>query len=321
MTHPGDTPALEVDINSSLVAQLVAAQFPQWAELPVEPVELGGWDNRTFRLGSEMSVRLPSAERYAQKVEREQSWLPVLAPSLPFPIPVPLAMGIPGNGYPWNWSVYRWLEGENATLESVDDLSQFATSLGQFLVALQKIEPLDGTAPGAHNFFRGGPLTTYDAETRDAILALQGKIETNAVTAVWETALDASWHGTPVWLHGDVAPSNILVNDRQLSAVIDFGGSGFGDPACDLTIAWTFFFGASRAAFRSAISLDDATWARARGWAMWKALIILAEHIDSNPTKAESARRTIQEVLADHAVAVGQGLTDRSAAALRSKGG
>ena len=287
------------DINASLAGRLVTAQFPQWADLPIKPVEFDGWDNRTFRLGEDMSVRLPSAESYAGQVEKEHLWLPRLAPLLPLPIPVPLAKGGPAEGYPWHWSVYRWLEGEIATIERIADLCQFASTLAQFLAALQRIDPTGGPPPGKHNFFRGGPLTTYDTETRDAIAALQGKIDTDAASAVWEAALQATWHGPPVWFHGDVHATNLLVDRGQLSAVIDFGGTGVGDPACDVTIAWNFFTGKSREAFRTALPVDSATWTRGRGWALWKGLITLARHENTNPLEAEEARRVIDEILAD----------------------
>jgi aminoglycoside phosphotransferase (APT) family kinase protein len=288
------------EINVALVGQLIASQFPQWAHLPVKPVELSGWDNRTFHLGPDMSVRLPSAEGYVAQIEKEHRFLPRLAPLLPLPIPVPLAKGIPGNGYPWPWSVYRWLEGENATLERITDLSQFAILLAEFLLALQRIDATDGPPAGEHNFFRGGPLMTYDAETRETIQELAGEVDTDAATRVWDAALETTWQGAPVWIHGDVAVGNLLVRDGRLCAVIDFGCSSIGDPACDLVMAWTFFSGQSREAFKATLGLDHGTWARARGWALWKALITLTEHIDSNPGKATEARRVIAEVLADH---------------------
>jgi aminoglycoside phosphotransferase (APT) family kinase protein len=201
----------KVDIDVSLARRLVATQFPQWAGLPIKPVEFDGWDNRTFRLGAHMTVRLPSAAAYALQVEKEHRWLPKLAPLLPLPIPVPLAKGAPAAGYPWHWSVYRWLDGEPATIEPIADLCQFATALAQFLRALQRIDSAGGPPPGRHNFFRGGPLTVYDAQTRQAIAALDGRIDTEAASAMWEAALQATWHGTPVWLHGDVAAGNLLV--------------------------------------------------------------------------------------------------------------
>ena len=177
------------DIDVALVERLITAQFPQWADLQITPAVPQGWDNKTFRLGTEMSVRLPSAAPYAQQVEKEHRWLPELAPHLPLPIPVPLAKGAPAEGYPFNWSVYQWLEGETASTERIDDLIEFATTLADFLAALQRIDPAGGPPPGRHNFFRGGPLAVYDAETRQAIAALDGRIDTDAATAVWEAAL------------------------------------------------------------------------------------------------------------------------------------
>lgn len=294
-----DRPTGEIDINVTLVRQLVAEQFPHWAGLSIKPAEFTGWDNRTFRLGQDMVVRLPSADRYSAQVEKEHSWLPRLAPLLPLPIPVPMVMGVPGKGYPWHWSVYRWHEGKSATIETIDDLHQFATRLAQFLAALQQIDAANGPAPGEHNFFRGGQLATYDTETRDAIALLHDEIDTDAVIWVWEAALKATWHSTPVWLHGDVSASNLLVRDGRLSAVIDFGCMGVGDPACDTTIAWTLFSGKKREAFRSSLGLDDRTWARGRGWALWKHLITLVEHLNINPMEAARARRVIDEVVAD----------------------
>jgi len=296
-------------ITTFLVSRLVEAQFPQWADLPVTPVELDGNDNTTFRLGEGMLVRLPSADRYASQVDMEQRWLPILAPHLPLPIPEPLAMGTPAYGYPWQWSIYRWLEGNPASIERIADLGRFATELAKFLAALNRIDPTGGPAPGKHNFFRGGPLTTYDAGTREAIVALANEIDTHAATEVWEAGLEARWSGAPVWLHGDVNATNLLVDDGRLSAVIDFGSSGVGDPACDVTIAWTFFFGESRETFRAQLPVDKATWARGRGWALWKALILLADARSASPDEAfvkgrgydrERIRRVIDDVIAEH---------------------
>ena len=293
-------PITKEDITVSLVRDLVATQFPQWAALPIRPVELDGWDNTTFRLGEDMTVRLPSAEGYAAQVAKEHRWLPRLAPHLPLPIPVPQAMGVPAVGYPWHWSVYQWIEGEPATIEGVAHLPRFAMTLAHFLAALERVDPTDGPPPGPHNFYRGGPLTVYEAETRQAIAALQSEIDTDAATEVWETALAATWQGPPVWVHGDVAAGNLLVREGELCAVIDFGSSGVGDPACDTTIAWTLLSGASRAAFRGALPVDDATWARGRGWALWKAAITLAYYLNTDALKAREARRVIEEVLADY---------------------
>ena len=292
-------PNPNLTIDTDLVRRLVATQFPQWRHLPVSPVAFGGWDNRTFHLGNDMTVRLPSAAPYALQVEKEHRWLPRLAPLLPLPIPVPLAMGEPAEGYPWHWSVYRWIEGETAKTAEIADIRQFAVALADFLNALRRIDSAGGPAAGQHNFFRGGSLSVYDNQTREALQALQGQIDSEAATAVWEAALAATWNGSPVWFHGDVAWGNLLVENGRLSAIIDFGTSGIGDPSCDLAIAWTFFEGESREAFRDRIAVDKATWARGRGWTLWKALITVAGH-DANQAEAERSRRVIDEVLADY---------------------
>jgi aminoglycoside phosphotransferase (APT) family kinase protein len=289
-------------IDEELARRLIAGQFPEWAELPVAAVEFGGVDNRTFRLGGDMTVRLPSGEWYALQVEKEQRWLPRLAPRLPLPIPTPLGKGAPAGGYPFAWSVYRWLDGENAGEETIADLTAFATSLAFFLRALRSADATGGPGPGRHNFFRGGPLSAYADETDRAIEALGGAIDKDAAAKVWEDALAATWHGDPVWFHGDVAAGNLLVREGRLAAVIDFGTSGVGDPSCDVVIAWTLLHGQSRDAFRSALGVDSATWSRGRGWAVWKALITLVDQLESDDREgAAVSRRVIERVLADHA--------------------
>lgn len=294
-----DMHADDVRIDASLVRRLVAAQFPQWAHLPIKPVRCGGRDNRTYRLGERMAVRLPGAAPYSLQVEKEQRWLPQLAPLLPLPIPVPLAMGMPAEGYPWHWSIYEWLEGEVATIDRIGNLSEFAAALAEFLAALQRIDAAGGPAPGPHNFFRGGPLAIYDCETREAIATLGNEINADSVMAIWQAAFATKWQGAPVWLHGDVSADNLLVERGRLCSVIDFGCCGVGDPACDLSIAWTLLEGESRDAFRAGLSLDDAMWARGRGWVLWKGLITFAQHLKINPCETAEARRVIDAVLAD----------------------
>ena len=289
-----------IDIDAALVRRLVDSQFPEWAELPIRAVAMDGWDNRTFRLGEHMSVRLPSAPGYREQVAKEQRWLPVLAPQLPLPIPVPLAVGQPGEGYPLEWSVYRWLDGEVSAAASIADLPAFAHDLGRFLVALQGADPSDGPAPGTHNFYRGGDLRVYDGETRQALETLDGLVDVAGARRVWEDALDATWTGKPVWFHGDVSAGNLLVDSGALSAVIDFGTCGVGDPACDLAIAWTMFGAEAREAYAAARDVDDAMWARGRGWTMWKALIVAAGLAGTNSPEDGSSRRVIADVIADH---------------------
>lgn len=298
--QPTNTSPPNTNIDENLISQLLTSQFPEWATLPIKPVEVSGWDNRTFRLGHNMSVRLPSKEQYAAQVAKEQYWLPKLAPFLPFQIPIPLALGHPDKNYPWQWSIYQWLEGQNATLENINDLHQFAISLAQFLIALQQINSSGGPPPGKHNFFRGGPLNIYHDQTCKAIADLKNEINSDMATEIWEAAINTKWNHKPVWLHGDFATGNLLVNKGNLSAVIDFGCLGIGDPACDLTIAWTFLSGESRNTFIKALALDEATWVRGRGWALWKALITLVEHLKIDPNKSKHAKYVINEVLDDY---------------------
>lgn len=287
-------------IDIALVRTLINNQFPQYKNLEIKPVAHGGWDNRTFHLGDHLLVRMPSAAEYAPKVEKEHKWLPILAPLLPLQIPVPLEIGQPGNGYPWNWSVYRWIDGESAAHAPIDNLKNFANDLAQFLVALQKIDATNGPVPGPHNFYRGGALKVYDAQTRHAIEKLKDTIDTATAVQIWEAALATTWNKAPVWLHGDISLGNLLVKDGKLHAVIDFGGMAVGDPACDLAIAWTFFTGESRQIFRETLNLDEDTWARGRAWALWKALIIAAGICETNATESKACWRIIDEVIADH---------------------
>ncbi len=203
----------KADITVELVSRLVESQFPEWAGWPVRPVDVGGWDNATFRLGETMSVRLPSGEQYVEAVEKEQRWLPVLAGQLPLPIPEPVAVGRPGCGFPWPWSVCRWIDGAPATDENVADLPVFAADLADFLAALYRVDPTSGPTPGTHNFFRGGPLTAYDSETQDELEKLKGQIDTALAAEVWQAALGAAWQGHPVWFHGDAQPGNLLLDE------------------------------------------------------------------------------------------------------------
>lgn len=286
-------------IDVALVQRLVATQFPRWADLPIRPVEFDGWDNRTFHLGGEMTVRLPSAVGYVPQIDKEHRWLPELAQRLSLPIPTPIAKGEPGEGYPFPWSVYGWIDGETATGGRIDDPVEFAVALAGFLTALQRIDATGGPPPGLHSAFRGGPVDTWDAETRRAIDLLGDRIPRDRAAAVWEAALRAEWLAAPVWFHGDVAAGNLLVREGRLAAVIDFGCSGVGDPACDTVIAWTLFSGESREAFRAALSVDPGTWARGRGWAIWKALITLAGHVDAGTGQAEAVVAAAERVLVD----------------------
>lgn len=290
----------EVFTDASLVSHLLATQFPQWADLPVEPVPSAGTDNALYRLGDELVVRLPRIHWATGHVDREHRWLPKLAPFLPLAIPEPLAKGNPGEGYPWHWSVYRWLEGDQANIDRLADPQQAAVDLAEFIVALQRIDAADGPPPGPYNAHRGVPLVMRDQQTRAAIAGLEGKVNAGAVTAVWDAAVQApAWHGSPVWIHGDLLPGNLLTVQGRLSAVIDFGCLGVGDPACDVMAAWTFLSAEARDEFRTVLRVDDATWARGRGWALSFGLVALPYYENTNPVLAGIARRAIDEALAD----------------------
>ncbi|WP_104483593.1 aminoglycoside phosphotransferase family protein [Actinokineospora auranticolor] len=290
-THPDG----RAGIDATLVRRLIAAQFPRWQHLPVTPVPIDGWDNRTYRLGAEMSVRLPTAEGYVAAVEKERTWLPRLAPHLPVAVPEVLGSGVPGEGYPFPWSVRGWLPGTPFNQTAVTDLPGLAVAVAEFIQALQRCDPTGGPTTGAHCFHRGASPAYYDDETRRFLVELEGRIDVDKARDVWETALAAEWRGAPVWFHGDIAPGNLLITDDALSAVIDFGTAGVGDPACELVIAWTTFHGKSRQAFKETTPHDDGTWARARGWAIWKAMLLAAAD-----TNAAENLRVIDEIIDDH---------------------
>lgn len=287
-------------INSLLVQRLVVDQFPQWAHLPVRPVSRGGMDNRTFHLGDELLVRLPSSEAYAYQVKREQRWLPFLGSHLTLPIPQPMAIGLPGHGYPWHWLVNRWLPGEEASADSVANCTDFAIDIAAFLISLHEIIATGGPQTGAENFLRGASLRGYDAQVRTAVAALDGRVKRSVAFDAWDSAVATTWDRAPVWVHGDFAPSNLLMAQGRLCAVIDFGQVAVGDPACDLAIAWTFLRGEARNSFRRKLDLDAETWKRGRAWALWKALIVAAEVTSANAFDRAQCWQTIAEILVDH---------------------
>jgi aminoglycoside phosphotransferase (APT) family kinase protein len=292
----------EIDIDGDLVTRLVAEQFPEWSELAIEPVHGGGTDNALYRLGDDLCVRLPRMPRATGQVEKDFAWLPRLGPALPLAIPVPLARGLPAHGYPWEWGVYRWLDGESATVARLVDAQGAAIDLAHFLAALQRLDPAAGPLPGRSDSSRGVAVRRRDAATRSAIAALGAEVDADAVTAAWEAALRApDWEGEPVWIHGDLIRGNMLVDEGRLSAVIDFSCLCIGDPACDVMVAWTFLSSESRGVFRAELGVDDATWSRARGWALSFGLIALPYYIDTNPLIVLDARRAITEVLDDEA--------------------
>lgn len=253
------------EIDAALARRLVDAQFPRWAGLPLRLLDPGGSDHVIYRLGEELSVRLPRHAGAIRQAEKEAAWLPRLAPGLPLAVPVPVAVGEPGFGYPWPWAVSRWLDGEVATAAGLGDSVGAAVELAEFLAALQRL-PVGDDGEGLTG---QSSLAERDRATRAHIAAVGGVFDTAALTALWDAALGApAWDGPPVWFHGDFHTGNLLTTGGRLSAVIDFGGLGVGDPACDLMVAYTLMSPRSRAVFRESLGVDDATWARGRGWAL-----------------------------------------------------
>jgi aminoglycoside phosphotransferase (APT) family kinase protein len=287
----------EVETDAALVRALVAGQFPQWAGLPAALVDSYGTDHDIYRLGDQLAARLPRIAGATAQAAKEAQWLPRLAPHLPLAIPAQLAAGRPAAGYPFTWSVYEWLPGESAD-GTITDLVQAAIDLAAFITALQRVSPAG--APARRPGRRGGPLAERDADVRRSVAGLGGRIDGPAALRSWEESLAApAWAGLDVWLHGDLLPGNLLVTGGRLSAVIDFGTLGVGDPACDLLPAWNVFAGESRARFRDELGSDDASWLRGRGWALSQAVIALPYYWETNPGMIRQASRALAEVLAE----------------------
>ncbi|MEJ7651278.1 MAG: aminoglycoside phosphotransferase family protein [Nakamurella sp.] len=285
-------------LTEELAAALVADQFPHWAELPVDLLLPGGHDNRTFRLGADLTVRLPTDDGYIAGELKEHAWLERLGPLLPQPIPEIVGKGAPSSTFDRPWSVRRWISGETPTPDRVEDFDQFVRDLGAFLTALRGADAAGAPAAGDQSFHRGAHPRAYDEETRATIQQLRDEVDVPRVTAVWDRALDSEWTGAPVWFHGDVAHGNLLVADGLLCGVIDFGTSGVGDPACDTVIGWTLLPDDAARAFRDVLGLDPDTWDRGRGWALWKALITIVEHRETSHWLADEARGVLRRVLA-----------------------
>ena len=285
--------ANEVETSVSLVRNLLDDQFPQWADRAIQPVRSSGTDNVLYQLGDDLVVRLPRIPSAAAQIEKEYTWLPRLAPQMPVAIPTPLVLGQPGTDYPWHWTVSRWIEGENPSLGRIPDQENFVMNLAQFITALHAITTEDAPIAG-----RGEPLATRDEATRAAIAELQGMIDTDKAIALWDETLAISAGSEQrVWTHGDLMPGNLLCHDGRLTAVIDFGMMGMGDPSCDLIVAWNFLSAESRDLFRTHLHVDDDTWQRGRCWALSVALIQLPYYQDTNPILAATARYTIEQVM------------------------
>ncbi|MEU4175967.1 aminoglycoside phosphotransferase family protein [Streptomyces sp. NPDC026589] len=285
-------------IDAAVARRLVDTQFPQWADLPLKLLDPAGSDHVIYRLGEDLSVRLPRHAGARGQAMKESEWLPRLAPHLPLAIPVPVGVGEPDFGYPWPWAVSRWLDGDVATAGALADSSGSAVQLAEFLTALQAFVPEDVPVEDAREDLTGRPLTDRDRATRAAIAEVDGAFDAVAMTELWDAALSApGWDGPPVWFHGDFHTGNLLTVAGRLSAVIDFGELGIGDPACDLIIAFTLMSARSRAVFRDTLGVDDATWTRGRGWALATGLNAYTSYAAVNPRVAAQTTRQITEAL------------------------
>ena len=290
----------EMEVNASLVARLLAEQFPKWAGAPVQVVAASGTDNVTFRVGDELAVRLPRTESRQGQVEKDLAWMPRLSPQLPLAVPEPLALGAPGEGYPFTWGVYRWLEGEPFQLDRIPDPVAAAHELAEFVRCLQTVDTTGAPVPPDDPFCRGTPLAPRDGLFREALDELRDEFDTELVLAAWEASMAAdTWDGPPRWIHGDLMPGNVLVRDGRLAAVIDFATAWAADPAGDLLAAWYLFEGDSRRSFRVAMDVDQDTWARARGWVLSLEVIAIPYYRTRNPAAVRDAQPFIAEILAD----------------------
>jgi aminoglycoside phosphotransferase (APT) family kinase protein len=284
----------EVEIDAALVARLLAAELPELAGLPIREVRSTGTVNAIYRLGEEVCVRLPRVEKWTRSLERELEWLPRLAASVSLRIPEPVARGRPGNGFPFPWAVYRWIEGRPYDDALVDDEGRAAEALAGFVRELGRLDPRG--APRAGRL----PLRHLDEWTRAAIRSSRDGIDAEAVTAAWERALEAPpWDGRPIWMHADLLRPNLLVDRGALVAVLDFGDAGAGDPAFATIPAWAVFGPAGRTRYRDLLALDEGAWARGRGYALHQALLIIPYYAETNPEFVALAKRTVEQVLGE----------------------
>ncbi|HEY2794557.1 MAG TPA: aminoglycoside phosphotransferase family protein [Micromonosporaceae bacterium] len=291
---------MHLTIGPDLVRQLVDSQFPAWSALPLRRFEQAGSDNVIYRLGDDLAVRLPRGDWAAGQARKEHAWLPRIAPLLPLPIPSLAGLGEPDLGYPYAWSVARWLDGEPVAADRLADSTSAAEDLATFLTSLWRLPAATSFAPGPHPELQRRPLASKDEAVRAAITAVASDFDAVALTRVWERALAApAWDREPVWCHGDFHVGNLLMRDDRISAVLDFGGLGYGDPACDLDIAYTLMTPRTRAIFRAALDLDAAAWDRGRGWALAGGVNAHAAYAATEPRVAEQTRRQLTAILAE----------------------
>lgn len=288
----------EFDIDEDLVRRLLASQMPQWADLPLRLAEPIGTDNVMIRLGDSLALRLPRTEDAAESMHKEQELVPRIAPLLPVEVPVPVGVGEPGHGYPWPWSVYPWIAGRNP--DPGEAGSELARDLADFVQALRGADTFGLAAEGPLHSYRADSIQLRDATTRRCIDECEGLIDTTRAAEAWDRAKRVpDYDGTPVWMHSDVQPGNVLVRDGRLASVIDWGAVALGEPAVDCIVAWTLLTPATRPAFRARVGVDDDTWHRGRAWALSIALVALPYYVHTNAQITAWSRYAIDQVVAD----------------------
>jgi aminoglycoside phosphotransferase (APT) family kinase protein len=288
----------EVDIDTDLVRRLVAEQFRYLSHLPVAEFRSTGTVNAIYRLGDALCIRLPRVQRWARDLDREVTWLPVLAPGLTLQVPEPVGKGQPTRDYPFSWAIFRWIEGQTYAPGRIADERQAAADLARFVAEMRSknVPPIDDQTP----FGGRPPLAEQDAAVRNWIGQSGDLVDRAAVTAAWEDALKGPvWDGAYAWIHSDLVPPNLLVRNGRLRAVIDFGATGLGDPATDLNPAWSAFGKAGRAVFRDLVGADDDAWRRGRGIAISQAVGLVPYYRITNPALSALGQRMLREIVAD----------------------
>ena len=293
VVHAASSPSVD------LVRHLIASRFPEWRDLPVSVVPSAGTANDLFALGDEMVIRLPATESAHRAIEKEQIWLPRLEQHISLALPTPVAVAGPGDGFDFAWAVYRWLPGEDGWARPIGDLASAAMDLANFITELRAVDTTGGPAPGKHNSWRGVPLEHLDDRVREAIRECGARIDMPVVTALWELALAQPGASEPTWVHGDIQPGNWLSTGDRISAIIDWGLLGVGDPAVDLLPAWNLLDRNTRGQFRRALGVDDATWIRGQGWAVFQSVMALPYYWETNPVMVAMARRQLTQLLGE----------------------
>lgn len=284
--HAGELP-----VDEDLVRRLLGEQFPDLAERPLRLLRTTGTVNAVVRLGDDAYVRLPRKPHWAADLEREWRWLPVIAAHVDLAVPVPLRLGRPTEAFPYPWAVFGWLPGDPYATGLVADEAAAAYDLARFVTDLRTVPTDDAPAGGRR------PLAELDEQTRQAIDQAGDLVDRHRLRRAWDAALEAPvWDGRRVWIHSDLLQPNLLVHEHRLSAVIDFGAAGAGDPAGDVIAAWAVFGARGRDAYREALAVDDGTWERARGWLLHQAVMIIPYYRDTNPGFVTWARATLDRL-------------------------